>query len=210
MQQFEGNSFKSRMASQDKKPEKLEAVVSEKPIVSRKKLRILDCLYNSSEKPFGEYLVQDLIIPNAKRMASTVLHDMVTKVFGSGFGTDRYGFRPLNGWWNDRWRDDSYIEYSSRSSAKPVASQQPKQPQASTELESYTLRTRDDAERVLEGLEAYLETYDAVPVSAFFELIGITAPYTYNDYGWTNLAEARVVSVSNGYSIRFPRPIRIR
>lgn len=211
MAQFEGNSLKSRRSVDGQKHDKLQPVVTERPIVTKKKLRILDCLY-SSDKPFGEYIIEDLVIPNAKRMAATVLHDIVSKVFGGGFANDRLGYRFTNSWWGDKWNDGSYVEYSSKSINKPAGSsqQKPIAQQASTDLESYSMRSREDAESVLEGLEAYIETYDAVPVSAFFELIGITAPYTYNDYGWTNLADTKVISTPNGYSIRFPKPIRIR
>lgn len=204
--QFEGNSHKGRTIG-GLEPPKIEPVVEKKPLIAKKKWSILDCFYNTSEKNFGEYFVQDLLVPNVNKMIGTVLHEVVTKVFGvdNGFGpTTPYHF--TNGWsWSS---NPNYVNYSAQS----TASQQnkPSKPQAGSDLGSYAMQTREDAERVLEGLEAYIEQYDVVPVSAFFSLIGVTAPYTYNDYGWNSLAEARVVSVGNGFAIHFPRPVRIR
>ena len=203
--QFEGNSHKGRM---ENSVPKLEPVVSKKPLVTKKKWSILDCFYNTSEKGFCEWLVQDLVIPNVNRMVGTILHETVTKIFGvgSGFGpTAPYHY--TNGWcWSS---NPNYINYSAQSTSTVQQPKQPK-PQAGSDLSSYAMQTREDAERVLEGLEAYIEQYDVVPVSAFFSLIGVTAPYTYNDYGWNSLTEARVVSMGNGFAIHFPRPVRIK
>lgn len=202
---FEGNSYKGR--SETSVP-KIEPVVKKKPLIAKKKWSILDCFYNTSEKSFGEYFIQDLLIPNVNKMIGTVLHETVTKIFGvgSGFGPSS-PYHYTNGWgWSS---NPNYVNYSSVSS-NPQQSNQSQKPQAGTDLSSYAMQTREDAERVLEGLEAYIEQYDVVPVSAFFSLIGVTAPYTYNDYGWNSLAEARVVSVGNGFAIHFPKPVRIR
>ena len=204
--QFQGNSFKSRREADSGIRQKLDVVVSEKPVVGKKKWRLIDCFYTPSDKSLTEYVVEDLVIPNVKRAVGTVLHGIVTKIFGVGIGNGN-PFRATNDWWNSG-RGESYVEYSARASSTPKST--PIQPSASTDLESYALRTREDAERVLEGLDTYLEQFDVVPVSAFFELIGVTAPYTYNDYGWTNLANAKVIINENGYSIRFPKPVRIK
>ena len=207
--QFQGNSFKSRREASQETSSKLKSVVSEKPVVGKKKWRLIDCFYTPSDKSLGEYIMEDLVIPNVKRAIGTTLHGVITKIFGvgTGYGTS---YKAVNNWWNDG-RGESYVEYSARAAQPGSRSRsQQNQPHVSTDLESYALRTREDAERVLEGLDAYLETYDAVPVSAFFELIGITAPHTYYDFGWTNLSSAKVVTNENGYSIRFPKPIRIK
>lgn len=204
--QFEGNSFKFRKETEQNRP-KIQPVVSEKPVVGKKKWRLIDCFYTPSDKSLKEYFIQDLVIPNVNKAIGMTLHGIVTKIFGVGTGSGN-PFRVMNDW-SYGPRGESYVEYSARAAKTPSRAQQ-QQPHVSTDLESYALRTREDAERVLEGLDAYLETYDAVPVSAFFELIGVTAPYTYHDYGWTNLAEAKVIITENGYSIRFPRPVRIK
>lgn len=202
---FEGNSFKSRREAVESRP-KMESVVSEKPVVTKKKWRLIDCFYTPSDKSLTEYFLQDLLIPNVTKAVGTTLHGIITKIFGVGTG---YGssYRAMNDWLGGR--GESYVEYAART-AKSQSKPQIQQPHVSTDLETYALRSREDAERVLEGLETYLETYNVVPVSAFFELIGVTAPYTYHDYGWTNLAESKVMVSENGYTIRFPKPTRIK
>lgn len=206
MPHFEGNSFKSRREAEQSVP-KMKSVVSEKPVIGKKKWRLIDCFYTPSDKSLKDYIIQDLIVPNVNRAIGTTLHGIVTKIFGVGIGNSN-PFRITNDWMYSG-RGESYVEYSARAS-KASSRPSTQQIHASTDLESYSLRTREDAERVLEGLDTYLETYDAVPVSAFFELIGITAPHTYYDYGWLNLSEAKVITTENGYSIRFPKPTRIK
>lgn len=205
--QFEGNSHKGKTMS-GSEPPKIEPVVSKKPLITKKKWSILDCFYNTSEKSFGEYFVQDLLVPNVNKMIGTVLHEAVTKIFGVG-----HGFGPTSPYHYTNWgwgSNPNYVNYSAQSTASAMQKTTPQRPQAGTDLGSYAMQTREDAENVLEGLEAYIEQYDVVPVSAFFSLIGVTAPYTYNDYGWSSLAEAKVISVGNGFAIHFPKPVRIR
>lgn len=208
---FEGNSFKSRESSSGTKL-MLSPVVKEKPTIVKKRKRLFDYLYTDPNKTFKEYIIQDLVVPNAQRAIGAILHGVVTKLFGVGVGnvvSDAY--RYTNGWFNSKPYTPSSVSFYSQSQNMPTQNHAPQnQPQATTDLMSYSLRSREDAERVLEGLGTYIDTYDVVPVSAFFELIGVQAPYTYHDFGWNSLVEARVVPVENGWSIRFPKPIRIK
>lgn len=207
MGEFKGNSFKGRSAESD--GPKIEPVVSQRPIVNKKKWRLIDALNKSPDKNFGEWVIQDIVVPNMNKMIGMTLQSIISQIFGVGGGPG-WGntYHYTNGWWNN---GPAYTNYSAQSVQGPQNKQQAQQrPQAGTDLSSYVMRTREDAEMVLEGLDTYLETYDAVPVSAFFSLIGVTAPYTYNDYGWMNLSEAKVVPSVGGFSIHFPKPVRLK
>lgn len=218
---FQGNSHKGRqkrMASETgiEKPI-LTPVVEKKPVQRKSKFSFLNVFYKDPNKTFKEFVMQDLVIPNTQRAIGVILHGIVTKLFGTGAGNIvSSGYHYMNGWNNPGWsypytgQSGNVVDFRAK---QPVSQQgRPIQqtPQASTDLMSYALQSREDAERVLEGLGAYIDTYDAVPVSAFFELIGVQAPYTYHDFGWTNIADAKVVTVENGWAIRFPKPVRLR
>lgn len=59
--------------------------------------------------------------------------------------------------------------------------------------------TRMAAERTLTILKAaYLEKYGVATIADLKEISGLRAPYSDNDYGWTNLAFARVYRARDG------------
>ena len=41
------------------------------------------------------------------------------------------------------------------------------------------------------------------------DLVGVTGNYTDNKYGWTNIRNAEVVRVRDGYRIKLPRALPI-
>lgn len=65
--------------------------------------------------------------------------------------------------------------------------------------------SRGDAEEVLSRMEELLEHFNAVSVADLFDMAGVSCNYTDNNYGWTNLREARVERVCGGYTIRLPK-----
>lgn len=65
--------------------------------------------------------------------------------------------------------------------------------------------TRGDAEEVLDRMFEALSKYGEVSVADFYELVGITGNWTDNKYGWTDLRNASIVRVRDGYVIKLPR-----
>ena len=54
-------------------------------------------------------------------------------------------------------------------------------------------------------MEELLERFDVVSVADLFDMAGISCNYTDNKYGWTDLRNARVERVRDGYIINLPR-----
>ena len=71
------------------------------------------------------------------------------------------------------------------------------------------LNSRGEAEDVLMRMDELMETYGLVRVADLYDLVGITGNYTDNKYGWTNIRNAEIVRVNNGYMIRMPRAVPI-
>lgn len=65
----------------------------------------------------------------------------------------------------------------------------------------------DDAAEVLLRMRELVSRFDAVSVADLFDMTGHAGNYTDNKYGWTDLSDARVERISDGYIIRLPRPI---
>lgn len=69
--------------------------------------------------------------------------------------------------------------------------------------------TRGEAQIVLDELRNAIDTYGCVTVLDAYDLCGQDAPYTSDKYGWTNLENAYIERIRQGYVIRFPRAVPI-
>ena len=54
-----------------------------------------------------------------------------------------------------------------------------------------------------------IEQYNVVSVLDLYDMVDMSAPHTANKYGWTNLRNADVVRVRDGYVIKLPKPFPI-
>ena len=68
---------------------------------------------------------------------------------------------------------------------------------------------RGDAEEALSEMLEILKHFKVVSVADLFDMAGVSCNYTDNNYGWTNLQDARVERVYDGYVIRLPRATKI-
>ena len=69
---------------------------------------------------------------------------------------------------------------------------------------------RGETEEVLMSLREQIDRYGMVSVADFYDMVGQSAPYTANKYGWRDLRDAGIDRVRDGYSINFPKSITIR
>ena len=54
-----------------------------------------------------------------------------------------------------------------------------------------------------------MDTYGLVRVADLKDLVGISDNYTDNKYGWTNIRNAEIVRVRDGYMIKMPKAVPI-
>ena len=83
-------------------------------------------------------------------------------------------------------------------------------PQAATRKDFFNfndvvLFDRGEAEEVLMSLKDQIDRYQMVSVADFYDMIGQSAPYTANKYGWRDLSDVTIDRVRDGYSISFPK-----
>ena len=69
------------------------------------------------------------------------------------------------------------------------------------------LDTRKEAEEVLDRMDDLIDTYGVVSVADLYDLVGISGNYTDNKYGWTNLRNADVQRVRDGYLLKLPKAL---
>ena len=55
-----------------------------------------------------------------------------------------------------------------------------------------------------------MDEYNIVRVADLYDLVGVTGNFTDNNYGWTNIRNAKIVRVHDGYKIDMPRALPIK
>lgn len=204
MEEYPSYSHKTREKAKadSEKPEKRV----EKPIVTggasaKKKSEIrkfADGFVSEDAASVKSYIVQDVIIPAAKRILDDVIVGSLRMLLygekgGSGGGrtnASKVSYRSYYERESDRRRDNN---------AGRVRS--------GFEYDDIEFEYRGDAEAVLTEMENIIEQFDMVSVGDLYDLADVsTSNYSVNRYGWTNLATAQIARTRNGkYIIKLPR-----
>lgn len=139
------------------------------------------------------YILMDVLVPSIKRAISDIVCNGINMLLGEPTRSKSTGqaakvnYRSYYEQQNDR-----------RDYNRPRA-------QAAYSYDDIVFPTRGDAEEVLYRMEELLDRFEVVSVADLFDMAGISCNYTDNKYGWTNLRDAHVERVSDGYIIRLPR-----
>ena len=57
-------------------------------------------------------------------------------------------------------------------------------------------------------MDELISIYGFVSVADLYDMVGITQPYTYNKYGWTNLNSASATKLrGGGYLLNLPKAL---
>lgn len=186
-----------------KQPErqKLKPVVKKGAAVVQKKSvfgKMKDAFLGESGN-LGDYLMYDVLIPSFRDTLSDMGIGIIERMFGTGRGrTSRSNIV------RDRGR--SYVSYNSNSNNRRDNGRDiDRNARARHDFNNIVFTNKWEAEDVLSNLVDMVAEYDEATVSEFYELSGIQPDYTDDKFGWTNLRDAYVERVRNGYVIVFPR-----
>lgn len=192
------NSHKSRTEKKEATEEKrVEKVVHGKVKTKENGVRKLTDIFISEDvSNVKNYILMDVIVPAVKK----AIYDLVVGTLDMSL----YGGRGSNG---KRPTADrvSYRDYNS-------VSRMDDRPRTTSgySYDDIVLETRGEAEAVLSRMDEVMETYGIVRVADLYDLVGITGDYTNNNYGWTNIRNAKIERVRDGYKIVMPRALPIR
>lgn len=196
-EEYKPNSNRSK--EEQKEERKIEKVITG-PVRTKKKTgfdKIKNEFISEDAKNIKSYVFGEVLIPAIKKAISDIVTDGIDiLLYGESRGRSR------------RSAVDK-ISYRSYYDGYP-------QPRDSRSLSysPYTyddiiLSTRGEAEEVLMRMDELMETYKLVRVADLYDLVGISGNYTDNKYGWTNIRNAEIVRVRDGYMIKMPRAIPI-
>lgn len=198
------NSHKNRTENKESKPaegKRVEKVIHGKAKTKKNEIRKLaDVFISEDVSNVKNYIFMDVIVPAVKK----AIYDLVVGTLdmslygGRGGGSrrstaDKISYRDYNG----MSRRDENTYNSTRTSS-------------GYSYDDIVVDTRGEAETVLMRMDEIMEEYDTVRVADLYDLVGITGNYTDNNYGWTNIKNAQVVRVHDGYKIKMPRAIPLK
>ena len=201
MNDYKPNSNRSKAEKTKNNEHKVEKIVTGK-VKTRKKSgfdKFKSEIISDDAKNIKSYIFGEVLIPNIKRVISDMVTDGIDILL---YGESRKGERrsPVNrvsynyrscyndGYNSTRQRGSIYTSYS---------------------YDDIILNTRGEAEDVLARMDELMDTYGLVRVADLYDLVGITGNYTDNKYGWTNIRNAEIVRVRDGYMIKMPRAVPI-
>lgn len=197
---YASNSQKSKQPEPVESPRVQGPVISGAAVERKEPLRkkFLQAYAGDSAQSVGQYLLMDVVVPGTKNIIS----DLVTQ----GINRLLYGSsRPTQGV-RSNVGGSGYGKFFNGGGSQPTPVQLSQQARANHSFGEIILQSRADAELVIDSLRELIDQYGNAKVTNLYSLVGITADFTDQKYGWTNLARAGVIQIREGYLLDLPRP----
>lgn len=201
MEEYKSNSHKSKQETRELPEKRVDkAIVSGARIRKKSEARkLVDVFMPEDVEKVKSHIIFDVLVPSAKK----AVYDMVTNgiemiLYGeSGSGTRR----------TTTSSKISYRQFYDDRSERH--SESPRRLNSVVDYEDIVVDHRGEAESILERLDELVSMYGMASIADMYDLVGITAPYTANKYGWTDIRNAKVVRIQDGYVIKMPhvRPL---
>lgn len=201
---YKPNSHRSREEQKEQPREKRAEQVVTGIVKAKKKSDIhkfADLFVAEDVSNVKSYIFTDVLVPAIKKLVSDIVRDGIDMIlYGeSGRSNKRSDASKISYSKYYERKDDDRFANSSRASSPRYS------------YDEITFRTRGEAEEVLTRMDEIIETYTMVRVADMYDLVGHTSDnYTDNNYGWTNIRNAKIVRVRDGYVIDMPRIIPLK
>ena len=211
--EFPSNSHNKKISEEPKDdPKKIEKIIEGKVVRRKTPLgrRFLDTFVSGegAKNVFG-YVFFDVMIPAARDLVVDAGQEALQRAFypdGSRHSRRRSGTRYERG--------GGHVRYDLASSGgrrrDPREERLSRRDRATHNFDRIYLDTRHEADAVLEGLYILISDFDQASVADLYDLLGETAAYTDQRWGWTDLEGSRVTHTSNGYLLDLPKTRELR
>ncbi len=199
MEEYKSNSHKSKEERQAGPPEKKVEKVVSGSVKSRKKSEIqkfADVFIQEDARKVKSYILMDVLVPAVKKAISDIVTNGIDMIlYGETGRTKKNGTASKVSYRSYYDKRDDRRDYGSART------------RTGYDYDDVILDNRGEAEEVLSRMDELIATYGLVSVADFYDLVGITGSYTDNKYGWTDIRNASVVRVRDGYTIKLPRAL---
>lgn len=211
MEDFPSNSHRivqKPESGNEPEPKKVEKVVEGKVIRRKKPLgkRISEMFVGDDMQTVGHYVMFDVILPAMKDTIADVASQGVERMlFGEVRSVNRRGPRPNS---SNYTNYSNYSRYQTQADRRPQRERLSQRARASHDFDQIILKSRGEAEEVIDRLFDLVNKYDSATVADLYELVGVRGDYTDDKWGWTDLrgAGATRLSRGSGYLLDLPRP----
>ena len=168
---------------------------------SKSKARqIAEIFVGGDLKETAEHVRDDVAIPALKNFLYDSLSEGLQRIL---WGETR----------NDRRRNSThrdYVGYSRRArESRPTQQTTTRYSRVAQGVDDVVLATRTEAESVLSRMYDLIENYNMVTVAEFYSLVGISAEFTDENWGWRDLRSANIQHIRDGFRINLPKPEEI-
>lgn len=204
------------LKDQAKRQEKVEreaaqkepvAKIIEGKVVVRKKAwyrRAASNMIADDASSIGQYVMEDVVFPALKNLVADVIGQGTNRVlFGSSAGRRRTGV--LGGRESLRTRYDQ-MGGGGREEPRRLGSAE----RARHSFADIILSTRGEATEVLDALLDRVSRFGVASVSDMYDFVGVSGSFADRRYGWTDLRDADVRQVREGFVLELPRPELLR
>lgn len=214
------NSVRKRNAEEYKKIQKAKqtpktaatVVSAKKPSIAQ---RFAKAFIAEDVDSVGSYIVSEVIIPAVKDTIADVATTFIEQLlFGSssGYSTKKSKSSQSVVSYQKFYDDNQRVHARKRNRAKEFYS-----PATSNgispggQLIIEDIRSRKEAEDILDKMSAVLDEYDMVSVADVYEMAGVdNSDFTNNNYGWNTIESAQIHRAGHdSYSIILPSPIHL-
>lgn len=202
---YPSNSNKSKTEKKDQPHEKkIQKVVSNGVTINKKRFfnKFKNSMVSEDVGTVGEYVVKDIILPTIKDLIFNAARGALEMIlYGNASGRNGRG---KNVPYNSISTNSGVYRYDvSRNNQNNKNNRQP--PIDYFDVNNVGFKTRADAEMVLDSLRTVLEEYPTVSITDFYDAFDTSAPYTANNYGWSNLSgDIKIKPYRGEWYIDFP------
>lgn len=196
VKKLKSNSYKSReVKTSDDEKKKIQKVVNGKVKIKEKTgiQKITDIFVPEDVSSIKSYVVHDIVVP----LIRDALFDTFKAFLYPGGGRSTSRGRTTNA---------SYVSYSRNYDRD---NHRDSRTYSRDDYTNIVLDDRRDAEEVLVRMDELIDDYGMVSVADLYDIIGMSMVHTDNKYGWTNIRNATVVSVRDGYLLKLPRAVAL-
>lgn len=212
LQNLPSNSNKSKMEKKQPKTQekRIEPVITGEVQIKKKSFfkRFKGSMISEDAHSVGEYVIKEVVLPTVKDLIyNSARGALEIALFGKASGRSGRRNTPYNS-----LNEGVRYQYngSSNSSKRNERSNQTLAPENWFNVGDIGFKERMDAERSLEKMRMILEEYPTASVADFYSTLNKTAPYTAENYGWSDLSGVQTYPYKGWFYIDFPEPKPIK
>ena len=212
---YPGNSKKERAEQQSQKEEarpEIKAVVKTPGVVRKASLgsRVRETFAGEGARETGTYVFFDVIIPAVKAMLFDTITQGADRILFGGRDVIRSGVAnaPRHGRtdYNKVSTSNANRRYPGRDFEGNGGRELSNRARSNHQTGDILIDTRAEAEMVLDTMQDLISRFGWVSLPEFYSMAEVTAEFTDEKWGWSNISAAQIRPSKGKYVILLPSP----